>query len=77
VRISKRQLKRIIRENMCRQLTEKELIGKLYSALSEDLQQVFVTFPPDKQAAFAKKWVIDGMPGSTLMETRRKITTRK
>ena len=70
MRITRRQLRRIIRENFRQRPTGEEIVGKLHAALGEHNQQIFMSLSQDKQFELAKKWVIDGMPGGRLVERK-------
>ena len=70
MRITRRQLRGTIRENLQQYPTEEDTIGKLYAALGEHNQQIFMSLSQDKQFELAKKWVIDGMPGGRLVERK-------
>ena len=67
MRITRRQLRGIIRENLRQYPIEEDIVGKLYAALGEHNQQIFMSLSQDKQFELARKWVIDGMPGGRLV----------
>jgi len=69
MRITKRQLKRLIREELLQeQMCANTLIKRLYFVLDEDNQKIFMSLFPDQQLEFAKKWMKDGAPGGILFE---------
>ena len=68
MRITYGLLRRIIHESLRQRPTEEDIVGKLYVALGEHNQQIFVSLSQDKQFELARKWVTDGMPGCRLAE---------
>tara|TARA_Y100000310_G_scaffold15176_1_gene15176 strand:- start:692 stop:907 length:216 start_codon:yes stop_codon:yes gene_type:complete len=70
MRITRRQLRGIIRENLRQYSTEEDAVGKLYAALGEHNQQIFMSLSGNQQFELARKWVVDGMPGCRLVERR-------
>jgi len=68
MRITRRQLRGIIRENLRQYPIEEDIVGKLYAMLGEHNQQIFVSLPRNQQLELARKWVTDGMPGCRLVE---------
>ena len=69
MKITKRQLKKVIRKELLQeQMGANALIKRLYSALDEDNQKIFMSLRPEQQLEFVKAWMKDGAPGGILSE---------
>ena len=69
MRITKHQLRQIIQKELLQEgISTSVYVKRLYAALGEDNQKIFMSLCPQQQLEFAKSWIRDGAPGNILSD---------